>query len=134
MTKEPEYVAKKSAWKAVTLFRVLFFWLIVPLVMMIVDIVKLKHESIEFYDEFIIQKSGVIAKSERQSTFKGIISVSIDQSVHGRMFNYGDIFVDVIGKWDINTTGIADPKNLKTYLDSRMENTARNQSTTVYFA
>ena len=134
MTKEPEYIAKKSAWQAVTLFRVLFFWLIVPLVMMIVDIVKLKHESIEFYDEYIIQKSGVIAKSERQSAFRGIISVSIDQSVHGRMFNYGDIFVDVIGKWDINTTGIADPRSLKTYLDSRMEKTARSQSTTVYFA
>ncbi|MDE5655027.1 MAG: PH domain-containing protein [Clostridia bacterium] len=134
MTLEPEYVAKKSAWKAVTLFRVLFFWLIIPLIIMIVDIVKLKNQKIEFYENYIVEKSGVIAKHERKSTFRGIISVSVNQSIHGRMFDYGDLSVDVIGKWDINTTGIADPKHLKKYLDSRMINPAHSQTTAVFYA
>ncbi|MDE7070582.1 MAG: PH domain-containing protein [Clostridia bacterium] len=134
MTQEPEYVAKKSAWKAVTLFRVLFCWLIVPLIIMIVDIAKLKSQKIEFYENYIIQKGGVIAKYERQSTFRGVISVSINQSIHGRMFDYGDIAVDVVGKWDVNTTAIADPKHLKKYLDSRMLAPSSGNTTTIFMA
>ena len=95
---------------------------------------NLKAKKIEFYENYIVQKGGVIVKYERQSTFRGVISVSINQSIHGRMFDYGDIVVDVVGKWDVNTTAIADPKHLKKYLDSRMLTPSSGNTTTIFMA
>lgn len=129
-----DYIAKKSAWKAVTLFRILFAWLVIPLIIMIADIIKLKHQTIEFYDNYIIQKSGVIAKSERKSAFMGVVSVSVNQSIRGRIFNYGDISVDAVGKWDINTRGIANPESLKRYLNTRMVTTSGYRNSTIFVA
>lgn len=131
---EPEYVAKKSAWKAVTLFRILFAWLIIPLIIMIVQIVQLKFQKIEFYDTYIVQRSGVIARNERKSAFIGIISVSIQQTVAGRLFNYGNITVDTVGKWDIDTRGISEPERLKKYLNTRMVNPNNFRNTTMFVA
>ena len=66
----PNFVAKKSAWAAVTVLRVLFFWLIIPLIIMIVDIMIKKSERIEFYDDYIIQRSGVLSKKEKRSAME----------------------------------------------------------------
>ncbi|MCX4362998.1 MAG: PH domain-containing protein [Clostridia bacterium] len=131
---QPEFIAKKSIWRAITPFRVLFCWLIIPLLLMLADIIKLKCQSIEFYNDYIVQKICVIAKNERKSAFMGIISVSVSQSVGGRIFGYGDITVDVVGKWDINTKAIASPERLKRYLESKMVNRANYQNTTMFVA
>ena len=73
-----------------------------------------------FYDEKIIVKSGVFNKSESQTVFSGVYSVSLSQSFMGRIFGYGDISVDCPGKWDIDTFGIKDPAALKRYLESKI--------------
>ena len=117
---QANYVAKKTAWSAVTFFRVAFFWLIVPLIIMVVDIFVKKSTTIEFYDGYIIQKSGVLSKKEKRSVFPKVAAVSINQSLFGRMFNYGDVNVDVIGQWDVNLSGIAKPHELKKYLEDKM--------------
>lgn len=117
---KPEYVATKSAWKAVTVFRVLFFWLIIPLIVMICQIVVLKHDKIYFFDNKVIRRSGVFARREQKSMFSGVISVSVDQSFGGRIFGYGDVKIDVVGKWDIDTRGIKDPQKLQNYLETKI--------------
>ena len=117
---QANYVAKKTAWSALTFFRVAFFWLIVPLIIMVVDIFVKKSTTIEFYDGYIIQKSGVLSKKEKRSVFPKVAAVSINQSLFGRMFNYGDVNVDVIGQWDVNLSGIAKPHELKKYLEDKM--------------
>lgn len=117
---KPNYVATKSAWKAVTFWRVVLFWLIIPLIVMIVQIIVLKHERIEFYDDKIVVKSGVLSKNERKSIFAGVLSVSVNQSLWGRIFGYGDVIVDAMGKWDINSEGICNPKELERYLETRI--------------
>lgn len=101
---------------------------------MIVQIVQLKFQKIEFYDTYIVQRSGVIARNERKSAFIGIISVSIQQTVAGRLFNYGNITVDTVGKWDIDTRGIAEPERLKKYLNTRMVNPNNFRNTTMFVA
>ncbi len=116
----PEYVATKSAWSAVTILRVLFFWLIIPLIVMVVDIIIKKHEKIEFYEDCVIVKKGVLSKSERRTVFNGVYSVSIDQSMFGRICKYGNVKVDLPGKWDVNTESVANPEGLKNYLETRM--------------
>ena len=117
---KPLYVAKKSLAPAFTIWRVLFFWLIVPTIMIIVDIVKRKCTTIEFYDGYVIKKSGVIAKDEERMIFPKIVSVKIDRSVIGSIFNYGDIVVDAVGKWDLDLRGIKNPNEAKKYFEKHM--------------
>ena len=116
----PNYVASKTSWNAVTPLRILFFWLIIPLIVLIVDIIRLKKDKIEFYDRYVIEKSGLLSKREKKSTFAGIYSVSVEQSVWGRIFKYGDVKVDVVGRWDIDTYGISHPNELKKYLETKI--------------
>ena len=117
---QPNYVAKRSAWTAVTPLRVIFFWLIIPLIVMLVDIAVKKRDMICFYDDCIIQKSGLLSKKERRSAFLDIISVSVNQTFWQRICRYGDVKVDVAGKWDINTSDIANPNGLKEYLEDKI--------------
>ena len=117
---KPEYVVTKSAWGAVTFLCVLFFWLIIPLIVMLVRILIIKHVRIEFYDNYIISKSGVLSKKERRTVFPGIISVSVDQSLWGRICHYGTVRVDVVGKWDIDLSYTAQPEKLKAYLETKL--------------
>ena len=117
----PNYVATKTAWNAVTWFRILLFWLIIPLIIMIVDIIRNKKYKIEFYDNYIIQKSGILNTKEKKSVFAGVCSVSVSQSIWGRICNYGDVKVDVVGqRWSIDTCGISRPNALKEYIDSKI--------------
>ena len=125
----PNYVAKKSAVKELNFWLILFFWLIIPLIIQIVRILQAKAYSIEFYDERIIIKSGVLNKSEKQSVFAGVYAVSIDQSLWGRMWNYGDVKVDCPGKWDVDTAGIKNPKGLKAFLETKITTKGLNNIT-----
>ena len=65
---EPNYVAKRSAWLAVTPARVLFFWLIIPLIVMLVDIAIKKRDMLLFYDFVLPITSSVSAKPEMSET------------------------------------------------------------------
>ena len=110
------YVVKKSAWEALTLWRVLLIWTIIPIFIIIGHIIILKKDNIYFYEDRIIEKSGVFSKNETEMAFVGISAVSIHQSLLGRIFNFGDILVDVVGKWNINTKGVKKPKAVKEFL------------------
>ena len=112
----PNFVAKKSTFSVLNVWLILFFWLIIPLIIQIVRIVIAKHYVIEFYNQRIVVKSGVIAKHEKQTVFAGVYSVTVSQSLVARIFGYGNITVDCPGKWDIDTVGIKDPMRLKRYL------------------
>lgn len=114
----PNYVAKKSAWSAVTFFRVVFFWLIIPLIIMIVDIIIKKHEVLEFYDDYVIQKRGVLSRKEERAALIGVVGVSVEQTFWGRICNFGEVYIDLVGRsWDVNTSDLANPSGLKKYLE-----------------
>ena len=116
----PNYVAKKSALAALNFWLIIFFWLIIPLIIQIARILTVKSYSVEFYDDKVIIKCGVLNKGERQSVFAGVFSIGIYQSFWGRIFDFGDIEVDCPGNWDIDTDGIKDPQGLRAYLESRI--------------
>ena len=119
----PQYVARHSAWKGVTFLRVVLFWLIVPLIIMIVDIIRNKKHVIEFYDRYVIEKSGILNKRETKFIFAGVCSVVVNQTLLGRICNYGDVIVDVVGKrWGINTFGISRPQELKRFIEEKIIN------------
>lgn len=118
---EAKYTVKKSAWAAISAWQVLLFWLIVPLIIMIVKIVAAKSETIEFYENRVVMKSGVLSKKEKQVALSTVLSVSIEQTLWGRIWRYGDVKVNVLGPWDIDTTGVANPKGLKQYLQELID-------------
>ena len=116
---KPNYVAQKSIAKAFTPLCVLFFWLVIPTFIILFRIIAIKCESFEFYSDHIIHKSGVLNKHEDRKPFFRVNGVSFSQSLLGSMFHYGDLHVDATGKWDLNLTGIKDPRKLKEFLETR---------------
>ena len=117
---EPNYVAKKSAVSVLSFWLILFFWLVIPLIIQIARILSAKCYTLEFYDNKVVTKSGVLNKSENQTVFSKVYSVSLSQTLFGRMFGYGNITVDCPGAWDIDTCGIKNPAGLKKYLESHI--------------
>ena len=115
---QPNYVAKKSVAAVLSFWLIVFFWLVIPLIIQIARMLSAKCYLIEFYNNKIVVKSGVLNKKEKQSVFGGVYSVSVSQSFVGRIFNYGNIHVDCPGKWDIDTVGIKNPSALKKYLEN----------------
>ena len=114
----PHIVARKSILPAFKLWRILLFWLIVPTILIIVDVVKLKSQYVEFYDTFVIKKKGVFNKTEERCMFPKILSCNVYRSFWGRVFNYGNIQVDAIGKWDVDLVGIKRPLHVRRYLEN----------------
>ena len=119
---QPEFIAKKSAWEAVSFFWVLLCILFFPLVFaLIFRIFAVKEYRLEFYSDKIIIRRGLINKRTDEMVFMGITSLSLEQSLGGQLFNYGSVIVDCVGKWDVNsTTYIKDPKKLEAYLRTRI--------------
>ncbi len=114
----PHIVARKSILPAFKLWRVLTFFLIVPLIMIIVDVIILRSQYVEFYDSFVIKKRGVFNKTEERCMFPKILSCNVYRSFWGRVFNYGDIQIDAIGKWDVDLHGIKRPLFVRKYLEN----------------
>lgn len=79
-----------------------------------------KKYRIEFYDDKIITYSGLINTTKKQSVFMGVTATSVNQTLLGKIFNYGHVKVDCVGKWDVDTTYIKNPNELETYLQSKI--------------
>ncbi len=126
----PNHTVKKSIVPSLSFWLIVFFWLVIPLVIQIFKILSAKCYSVEFYDDKTVTKSGVLSKQESQSVFAGVYSVSVSQSLLGRIFNYGDVYVDCPGIWDVNTEGVKDPLALKKYLETKI--TAKNMTNIVH--
>lgn len=120
---EPNYVAKKSVFGECggkIFLCILLCWLIVPIFIMIYMIVKTKKFRLEFYKDKVIMRRGIVNTQESHSILTTIVGVRINRSMAGNIFNYGDVLVDMVGRWDIDTTAIKDPVSLKNYLEAIM--------------
>lgn len=114
----PNYVAKKSVISSLNIFLILFAWLIIPAIIQLVRILDTLCYTIEFYNEKVVRKSGVLTRREKQTVFGGVYAVSITKTVVGRIFGYGNVKIDCPGRWDIDTSCIKNPEGLRDYLES----------------
>ena len=115
---KPNYVAKKSAYSVIRLWKII---LIVPILWMLPQIIKAKSEKVEFYDDYIVEKKGVFRKESKTYVNPGIVTVSTEQSFGGRLGNFGNVKMNVIGKpVNVDLTYIKRPKKLKAYLDTKL--------------
>jgi membrane protein YdbS with pleckstrin-like domain len=73
-----------------------------------------------FYKNYVIIKEGIFNTNEKQSPLTKIVGVSVTQSLNGKIFNYGDIYIDKVGSWDIDLNYIKNPQSLKKYLEQLM--------------
>jgi hypothetical protein len=79
------------------------------------------YHRFEFYDNRVVEKIGIIFKTEEiQGVFIGIYTVYVVQSFWGKIFNYGDVIVDYPGYWNLKTDGLAAPHRLKKYLETKI--------------
>ena len=115
---KPNFVAKKSAYSVIRLWKII---LILPILVMIPQIIKAKSEKVEFYDDYIVEKKGVFRKVSQTYVNPGIVTVSTEQSFRGRLGNFGNIKMSVIGKpLNVDLTYVKRPKKLKAYLDTKL--------------
>ena len=122
-SQKADYVIRKSAWGVIKWWHILFGFLIIPLLIMLWDIINIKDETISFYGNKVVHKSGILNRHERVTIMTPVLSVTVNQTFLGRILNYGDINVDIYGgKWDINTEGIKSPRKAKKYLEARFAN------------
>ena len=124
---KPNYVIKKSAWSVIRPWHILLFFLIIPLFIMLWKIINVMDESISFYSNKVVHRSGILAKHEKTTILTRVLSVSVHQSFWGRIFNYGTIKVDVVGKWDLNLRGVKNPMGAKEYLEKLALNGMRTR-------
>ena len=116
MDRDYEYVIKKSSWKAVNWWEILFIWTIIPIIIIIIRIIVLKNDKTYFCENRIICKYGVLSKHETETAFIGTSAISVDQSLFGRIFKFGEIHIDVIGKWKVTIKGAKRPMEAKEFL------------------
>ncbi len=117
---KPNYVAKKSALEACSFLWILSCILIIPIFALIFRIIAVRQYRIEFYDDKVIVYSGLLNKRRTQCVFMGVVATGIEQTLMGQMFNYGDVIVDCVGRWDIDTTCIKAPRELEAYLQTKI--------------
>ena len=117
---EAKYIAKRSSFFDFRFFiciLLLVLGLIPGIIYILVKNLSAHSYQVIFYDDKYVVKSGII--NTHESVFKGVLTVSINQSLKGKMFNFGDVKIDVVGKNDITLCGVKDPEALKKYLLSR---------------
>ena len=115
-----EFEVKKSAWSVVTFWWIIACILVIPAIILVFKIIAAKKERIIFYADKIVVKKGWLNTSEKSFAFAGVFSVNISQTLIGKIFNYGALEVDFVGKNDINTNFVTDPKKLKEYLETKI--------------
>ena len=115
-----EFEVKKSAWSVVNFWWIIACILVIPAIILVFRIIAAKKERIIFYADKIVVKKGWLNISEKSFAFTGVFSVDISQTLIGRIFNYGTLEVDFVGRNDINTNFVTDPRKLKEYLESKI--------------
>ena len=115
-----EFVVRKSVWSVISFWRILICILIIPLFVLIIRILAVKKEVITFYQDRIVVEKGLLSKKQKSFAFAGVYSVSINKTLWGRMFKYGHVDIDFVGKNDIVTDYVKNPDELVKYLNTKI--------------
>jgi uncharacterized membrane protein YdbT with pleckstrin-like domain len=109
-------------WKI--LFGILLLPVVVGLGLLIWAFVIYRTTEIAITNKRIIAKSGFVSRSTTEINLPKVESLQVDQSVRGRLFNYGTIIIAGAGTPNLQIHGIADPLSFRRHF---MEATDRRQ-------
>lgn len=97
---------------------------IVGIISLIFCFLRASHAQILLYENRIVTKSGLFNVRETESIMSPIIGVSVTRPFWGRVFGYGHVFIDKIGKgWDVNTRYVKRPEEFKQALERMIAGT-----------
>lgn len=107
-------------------------WCLVPISFVSIKMIILHNKYIEFYDTYAIERSGVFVKHTKKTVFPEVTAVTTQKNILG----YGDVYIDVVGPWDIRFDDMRRPDDLRDYLVYHMLNNAavENISNNPYIA
>ncbi len=87
----------------------------IPLVSMLFDIFKWRNHQYFITNRRVIQTSGIFSKNITDSSLEKVNDVHMDQSVFGRLFDYGDVEILTASELGVNQfKRIAKPVSFKT--------------------
>lgn len=90
----------------------------IPVIKIVIHVIKLRTQYVEFYGNYVIKKRGIFSKTEEKCMFPKVLSCNVHRTFWGRIFNYGNVSVDAIGKWDVDLTGVKRPLYIRKYLEN----------------
>lgn len=92
---------------------------------LVISILVAKSYKIEVYSNRLVVRSGFISKKVKQSVMTPIVGVEIEQSVSGRLWNYGYVYIDKVGVgWDVDSHYIKNPVAFKEFLETLIDEKA----------
>lgn len=112
---------RKSVWAEIGLWTVLLFWLIIPIV---IAVIKAKNYRVEIDDTTVRISSGVFNKGSNDFAVAGITRMNVNQSLWGRICNYGDVHVSLAGGTYVTLEGVVAPNEVKNALNKHLQKTA----------
>ena len=113
--REAEKQRSKRRWG------LLLFWLIIPLISLILDLIDYKLQTVEFYDDHVIIRDPFLNKKSRTFAFHGIFKAEADQTFWKRLLNYGDVVADLPGETrEFYTDHMINPEGLANHLNTKI--------------
>ena len=87
-----------------------------PLLVIICHIIMLRHEYVEFYETYAVYKCGVFNKFESKQIFPKVIRCVVYRKFWWRIFNFGHVYIDAMGPWDVPLQYFKRPKRIRRYI------------------
>ena len=109
----------KPSWKTIIPDCLLFIF-IIGLFTIWKKIFIILTTKLEISDTVVSGKIGLIHTQTLESPINKITSVKVEQKVFGKIFNYGDVYINTpAGNFDFKC--MADPNKIKQYLLDKMK-------------
>ena len=105
---------------AIVFFAIFAVLLFVPIVWFVMLHIIVKNRYLEFYNDKIIQRWGVLNKNEHSTIFMGVTGTSLRRPFRGRILGYGHVKIDCAGKWDFDALYVKNPYRLVRYLRTKV--------------
>lgn len=114
---------RKSLWsEALKIFIcAILFWLIVPLVILIITVMTVRRDIFEIRDDRIIHTFGLFSKNEQIILFKNVLDCRVSVPFWGRICKYGDISLSIIGGKRVAIPYAKDPEEVQALLRKYIE-------------
>jgi uncharacterized membrane protein YdbT with pleckstrin-like domain len=101
--------------------RLLLFWLfLIPVIIAVFDKYFTKYI---VTDRRIFESKGIIVLKTKSAMYKYITTVAVHQSIIGKAFNYGDLFIDTSGSGtglEFQWRYIKDPFKVKNLIEHKV--------------
>ena len=109
----------RTSWKTIIPDCLLFIF-IIGLFTIWKKIFRILTTKLEITDDKVSGKVGLIHTETLESPIRQITSVKVNQSAMGKIFNYGDVYINTpAGSYEFYC--MAEPNKIKDYLISKMK-------------